>query len=230
MAEQPDILFWPSKGAKGGDQREAIVIYDRHVRRNLSFALYGFICELENEIKGSGARIRPFLILTPRPTGRVEGGLSIPQEFVIGTDEMDRISERIKQLVAVHPRGVGVDQLRAMCVGAFRRALCMDDDNHRRGDMEPFDLTRVSKLSDWKTNPTDGQNGAFWPDHVINRINAIERRNGKPSDFGLTEAACQAFRVLFAQDLSSISIAMKAVKDASGRERLTAQTSPSSVD
>ena len=210
MGEISDILFWSSGDSDANaPSRRVIVVYDQNARRSLSQALYGFIDKLKrelghgqhNELVKSGLPIP--LILTPRPASRTEGGLAIPAEFVISVNEMDGIHDRVKALSIVHSNGITSCLLRAMCAGAFRKHLCMDDDNHSTGEMDPYDLAQWVKsgqVGEWKD-----KDGNFWPCVVHDKIE--ELRKAPESD-----AEAVTFKLLFKNEIEAIDKSMEAVK------------------
>lgn len=185
-------------------------VFDPEGGRDLRRAFFAFIRKsCRNSEAVDQCEFPVFLVLTAFPGSRRENGLSIPSELVIGVDEVDRIGERIRQLQIVHQDGLDVDLLRSMCVGVFRKALFMDDDNHGMGEMDPFQFARYPTLAaakeGWITKDKDGSS-QFWPNHVIKQIEEINSKTG-------TDDKCHAFRVLFGKELIEIAAVMEAAID-----------------
>ncbi len=71
---------------------------------------------------------------------RIRGGFSVPSELTLSTFELEKLPARGKQLLLMHPEGISEGDLRAFCVGAFRRFLGLGDDNHGRGELDLTEL------------------------------------------------------------------------------------------
>ncbi|MEI7909471.1 MAG: hypothetical protein WCK77_07525 [Verrucomicrobiota bacterium] len=139
------------------------------------------------------------LIVTPDPSARIHNGFTIPSEFVLSIFEMDQIPIRSRQLQLIYCQydanststylAFSASLLRSMCVGAFRRYLFLDDENHGQGEMDFSELSQMKDLfqmKGWKR-----VDGTPWPDAVLEKI-------GNMDD---DEPAGKAYKILFKDEL-----------------------------
>lgn len=209
------------------------VIFDSDGGRDLRRSFFKFVREKfpENQEEDGEPMLPVFLIVGAFRQMASDTGLSMPSEFFLGLNDIDQVALRLRQLEAVHSRGLSVNLLRSICVGAFRKALCLDDENHGRGEMDPFDLLRCKKVSDWATRSENKQEGEAWPQHVIGRIEAIqEKPTQTASKYEISEDACAVFRKLFGPELCRVKEAMEAVQARANEEsREESQNQPAST-
>lgn len=164
------------------------------------------------------------LILTPYPRGRMRNGFSVPRESVLSIYNLEDIPDRCRQLVIIYqaeaspdvaaenPEATGqppapvvelpIALIRSMCVGAFRKYLYLDDENHGQGEMDFAELASLtaSKITGW-TN----RDGVFWPCVVLKRLRAMKSDSSEQAG---------VFKALFPKEIPEIEAAM---------ERLTKQ-------
>ena len=156
--------FLPIKAANP----EVVVIADADNGRDFLGLFLMFISKARiNQLDAQPKAVIP-LFVTTNPGARLSGGLRIPSEFVLDGLNLHRLAERIRQLRAVHPGGVGVDFLRAMGTGAFRKRLFLDDDNHSKGEMEPLALNPL-KTDQFERGWTD-KDQKFWAERLSEEL------------------------------------------------------------
>ena len=141
------------------------------------------------------------LFITPVPSARKSGGLNIASEFVLDALDLPSLSTRIRQLKVVYARGIERGLLRAMCVGAFRKYLFLDDENHGQGEMDFSELINADSIAHWAN-----KDGKQWPRVVIERIKGITGDAKVPRSL---RAEC--YRLLFLQEAQNIESLMQEI-------------------
>lgn len=178
----------------GNAEQDFVFLFDNSVGFDLAEPFIELVGKL-NDKNTSAA----FLIVSPDPSLARRGGFSIPNEFVLSVFELDRMSDRIRQLRAIYPNGVSTDLLRAFCVGAFRRYFYLDDDNHGLGEMDLSEIG-AEKLEKWR-----GESG--WPVKLLGRLGATGDNVPNPSD-----DLGRAFQKLFPEHMKEVAARMEALK------------------
>jgi CheY-like chemotaxis protein len=127
------------------------------------------------------------LFLTTCPAVRLRAGFTVPSEFVLSVFELDRLVDRITQLQIIHPNGVKSDDLRAFCLGAFRRYLFLDDENHGQGELDLTEV-RAGRYRQWDPEA--------WHKRYRNRFEQAEGNEEDP--------LLSAYRILFSKEVKEI--------------------------
>ncbi|MCX6880486.1 MAG: hypothetical protein NTW21_42780 [Verrucomicrobia bacterium] len=149
------------------------VVFDTEWRADLAEAFFAFVEGLGSPGEWNELQFLLPLFLTPHPEARTGYGMDIPAELVLDTDFLHTVKDRANQLLTAYPNGLNLHQLRSMSVGRFRRELCLDDENHGRGEMDPKDLMLLNDPRQWKDS--DDQH---WPEHVRDKMKKLARRPG----------------------------------------------------
>jgi hypothetical protein len=147
------------------------------------------------------------LFVTPVPSARKSGGLNIPSELILDALDLSSLPTRIRQLQLVHAGGIDRAFLRAMCVGAFRKYLFLDDENHGQGEMDFSELNNLNarSLDQW-TN----KDGRPWPTVVMERIHGIIADEMASTEPRSLQAEC--FRLLFFENALAINLLMQCIR------------------
>ena len=156
------------------------------------------------------------LVVSADPELRRRAGFALPSEFLLPLFDVSRLARRAAQLRAVHREGIDRIYMQSFCMGAFRRYLFLDDENHGRGELD-LNAVRAGHYRSDEAERSRWLSSSSWQKLYESRLERTDEGDVRNA----------LFRALYADESKKILAKMKALtKVVAGDAAMFSRPSP----